>query len=75
MVSSALGLKKNMIPPLLTDAVVARLTSSYMDNMRDNYTNEDDKILSKGFEDQTHNVLEHLQDDIVKELFLSFLCN
>ena len=38
MGSSALGLEKNLIPPLLTDADVGRLISSYLGNMRDNYT-------------------------------------
>merc|ERR1719431_1161541 len=37
MGSSALGLEKNLIPPLLTDADVGKLISSYLGNMRDNY--------------------------------------
>ena len=38
MGSTALGLEKNLIPPLLTDAAVGRLTSSYLGTMRDSYT-------------------------------------
>merc|ERR1712112_693162 len=38
MGSQALGLEKNLIPPLLTEADVGRLISSYLGNMRDNYT-------------------------------------
>ena len=37
MGSTALGLEKNLIPLLLTDAAVGKLTSSYLANMRDNY--------------------------------------
>ena len=37
MGSPALGLEKHLVPPLLTDASVARLTDSYLANMRENY--------------------------------------
>lgn len=38
MGSPALGLEKGLIPPLLTDASIGRLTGSYLANMRDNYS-------------------------------------
>merc|ERR1719474_2230205 len=38
MGSQALGLEKNLIPPLLTESSVGKLTSSYLGNMRDNYS-------------------------------------
>jgi len=37
MASPSLGLEKNLVPPLLTDADIGRLTGSYLANMRDNY--------------------------------------
>ena len=43
MGSSALGLEKNLIPPLMTDAAVGKLTSSYLGNMRNNCTTRQKK--------------------------------
>jgi len=37
MGSPALGLERHLVPPLLTEAAVDRLTGSYLANMRDNY--------------------------------------
>ena len=37
MGSQALGLEKNLILPLSTDAAVGNLIGSYLANMRDNY--------------------------------------
>ena len=43
MWSSVFGLEKNLIPPLLTDAAVGRLNSSYLCNMGDNCTTRQEK--------------------------------
>ena len=74
MRSSALGLEKNLIPPLLTDAAMGRLTSSYLGSMRGNCTtrqekedwcsNKDPEMVFVGFFQQ-YNQLAKMQSQLL----------